>query len=104
MIIENRENTYYGQEYKSGILRLFPAFSQLVGGGNSDSRDRMKKILHKAIQNELTERQRTCIMKYYYQEMKIKDIAAELGLNNSTISRHISSGTRKLRKIAQYYS
>lgn len=32
MIIENRENTYYGQEYKSGILRLFPAFSQLVGG------------------------------------------------------------------------
>lgn len=64
----------------------------------------MKKILHKAIQNELTERQRTCIMKYYYQEMKIKDIAAELGLNNSTISRHISSATRKLRKIAQYYS
>ena len=31
------------------------------------------------------------------------EIAKELGLNNSTVSRHIAAATRKLRNIASYY-
>lgn len=73
------------------------------GATNENSRQRMKKILSKAIFSELTEKQRYCIIEHYINERKGKDIAFELGVNASTVSRHISSAKRKLKHIALYY-
>ena len=39
------------------------------GSTNEKSRDKMKKILSMAVLNELTERQRTCIVDYYLNGM-----------------------------------
>ena len=74
------------------------------GGTNRAERERMKRILFRAIKNELTDRQRDCIVMYYLDGMKMKDIAQALHLSKSTVTRHIQSATRKLRKIASYYS
>lgn len=74
------------------------------GSTNSRSRQRMKEILAKAIVCELTDMQKLCFTEYYLQEKKQKDIASELGLNSSTVSRHISSARKKLKNIASYYS
>lgn len=63
----------------------------------------MKKILFKAIDTELTAKQKKCMIDYYLMNKKEKDIAAELGVNPSTVSRHITLAKKKLRHIASYY-
>lgn len=73
------------------------------GSSNRPERERMKKILIRAIRHELTDRQRDCMTMYYLEGMKMKDIAVALNLSRSTVTRHIQSATRKLRKVASYY-
>ncbi len=73
------------------------------GSTNEGSREKMKKILSMAVLNELTERQRICIIDYYLNGKKEKEIAEELGVNSSTVSRHIIKARDKLRHIASYY-
>ena len=78
--------------------------SHLKNETNKESLEQMKKILSKAILDELTEKQRICVTDYYLTGKKIKEIANELGLNPSTVSRHISTARKKLRHIASYYT
>ena len=73
------------------------------GSTNESSRERMKKILSMAVLNELTERQRICIIDYYFNGKKQKEIAENLGIDSSTVSRHIIKARDKLRHIASYY-
>ena len=73
------------------------------GSDNRPERERMKRILSRAIRHELTSRQRDCLTKYYLEGMKMTEIARSLELSKSTVSRHISAATRKLRHIASYY-
>ncbi len=73
------------------------------GSDNRHDRERMKRILVRAIRHELTERQRDCMLKYYLDGMKMIEIAEAMTLSKSTVSRHIAAATRKLRKVASYY-
>lgn len=82
---------------------LFSSFNP-NGTTNSESRKRMKEIISKAIVTELTDMQRICLTEHYLNDKKQKEIASELGLNASTISRHISSARKKLQNIASYYA
>ena len=74
------------------------------GGDNRPEIERMRTILRRAIRYELTDRQRECLTLYYLEGMKMKDIARSLCLSPPTVSRHISTATRKLRHIAGYYT
>ena len=82
---------------------LFTSFNP-NGTTNSETRKRMKEIISKAIVTELTDMQRICLTEHYLNDKKQKEIASELGLNASTVSRHISSARRKLQNIASYYA
>lgn len=82
---------------------LFSSFNP-NGTTNSESRKKMKEIISKAIVTELTDMQRICLTEYYLNDKKQKEIASELGLNASTVSRHISSARKKLQNIASYYA
>ena len=73
------------------------------GSSNRPERQRMRRILLRAIRHELTDRQRSCLTMYYLEGMKMKEIAAAMHLSKSTVSRHIASATSKLRKVASYY-
>jgi RNA polymerase sigma factor (sigma-70 family) len=64
---------------------------------------KMKKILHKAINDELTDKQRYCVCQYYLQGRSMKSIASELQVNPSTVTRHIQNAKRRLKKVAKYY-
>lgn len=86
---------------KNELLISYYLYNQ--GADNRAERERMKRILIRAIRHELTDRQRDCITMYYLEGIKMKEIAKKLGLTNSTVSRHISVATRKLRRIATYY-
>lgn len=71
---------------------------------NAASINRMKRILAKAIESELTPLQKFCFTEHFLNGKKQKEIAERLGLNCSTVSRHIAAGKRKLKNIANYYT
>ena len=94
-----RERVFMSDDYADFLA--YSLYNQ--GSDNRPERERMRKILMRAIRHELTDRQRDCILLFYIDGMKMRDIASRLGLSASTVSRHISAATRKLRKVASYY-
>ena len=73
------------------------------GSTNSQEKSRMKQVLFKAIKEELSQKQRICLIEYYIDGRKKKEIADRLSLNPSTVTRHIKRAEEKLRHIASYY-
>lgn len=86
---------------KNQDIIAFSAFSSY--GTNKEDINTMKRILSKALSQELTERQKECIELYYFRDMKMKDIAAMLSVSPSTVTRHIKAAKRRLIHVAQYY-
>ena len=72
-------------------------------GTNESEIVKMKHILKQAVTNELTTRQRECVEMYFYDGMKMKEIAILLCLSPSTVTRHIKAGVKKLKNVAKYY-
>lgn len=70
---------------------------------NENEIAKMKKILKNAIVTGLTERQRYCICQYYIEEVPMKEIAHTLGVNPSTVTRHIKNAKKNLKRIADCY-
>lgn len=71
--------------------------------GNEKTRARMKNILVRAMETELTDMQRLCVSGYYLGGKKQYVIAEELGLSRSTVCRHIKAAEKKLKGIAGYF-
>lgn len=74
------------------------------GGGktNADKRKQAIATINKIMQNELTDKQRAYITAYYIDGEKQKAIAERYGISNTTVSRTIQAGMRKLKKIGRY--
>ena len=62
----------------------------------------MEILLRRAIQEELTERQRTCLLLYYGDRRTMPEIAGILNLTCGTVSKHIRKGTDRLRRVLRY--
>lgn len=69
---------------------------------NSEQRARLLRNLRKALENDLTPRQRQMVTMYYFEGKKIPRIAEELGVNRSTVSRTIIRGKNRLRRCLEY--
>ena len=72
------------------------------GEDNKDTINRLLKNLSRAINEELTEKQRTAIEMYYMERRKMEDIAKILGVNVSTVSRNIMRGKKRLKRCLKY--
>lgn len=70
---------------------------------NAQDISKMKKILSLALKDALTDKQRECITMYYYENLKMKEIAKKLSVSPSTVTRHIKAGKKRLKNIAKYY-
>lgn len=62
----------------------------------------MKQALSKAIQTELTDRQRIMVNEYYFNGVSVTDIALKYGLSKSTVSRHLSRSRERLKSALKY--
>ena len=60
------------------------------------------KRVQRVIREELTELQRHALIAYYFQQQTIPQIAAERGVNKSTVSRTLKRAEDKLRKYLKY--
>ncbi len=74
-----------------------------LGHDNTANVNKMKKIMKKAINYELTPKQRYCLCEHYLKGRSMKSIAAELNLNPSTVTRHIHNALSRLQRVAKYY-
>ena len=72
----------------------FVELSQTPGGLGNHVRTAMRE--------ELTDRQRELIEKYYLYGMSMTEIAEELELSPSTVSRTIKRGRERIRKYFKY--
>lgn len=71
-----------------------------------DDRDteyrRMLRVLPKIIAGELTQRQQECVRLYYFEGMKMHEIADTLGIQTPAVSRHLKKARRRIEQILQY--
>lgn len=65
---------------------------------------RPKSMLAAALQEELTPRQAVMVRMYYLEQHTMRDIARELGVNVSTVSRTLASARVKLKRCLKYTS
>ena len=70
--------------------------------GSRLPRDVQLKRIQRVIREELTELQRLTLTAYYFQEQTIPQIAAERGVNKSTVSRTLRRAEEKLRRYLKY--
>ncbi len=69
----------------------------------SDPRvQRMKKIVRIALKNELTQRQHDCISMRYLENLSVREIALRMGIQPTTVYKHLKKAVRTLQKCSQY--
>ena len=69
---------------------------------NSRRRQRLLHNLTKAVAEELTPRQREMLHLYYYKKCTMAQIAVQLEVNKSTVSRTLGRARQRLHHILQY--
>ena len=65
---------------------------------NHEQMARLRRQLLRARERELTARQRQVLDLYYEEQLKMVEIAAELGVATSTVSRTIHRAEARLRR------
>ena len=63
---------------------------------NSRELAEMRALLRRAFDEALTPRQKRCLTMYYFDSMTMAQIGSSLGLDESTVSRHIKAARKKL--------
>lgn len=62
------------------------------------------RLLGVALREDLTPRQAQMVRLYYLEQHTMRDIAAMLGVNISTVSRTLAAARKKLRRCLRYTS
>lgn len=60
---------------------------------------RRSEIMRRTIRCMLTEKQRKCLTMYFAEQKNIPEIAEIMGVDKSTVSRHIKAGKTKIRDM-----
>ena len=69
---------------------------------NAETMARAKRNLARAIEEELTPAQRTCLQMYYFDRKTMQEIGDELGVDRTTVSRNVQRGCRRLYRVLSY--
>ena len=79
-----------------------PAWLMEHSETNDEQMERLRRNLKRVRERELTARQRQVLALYYDRKMNIPQIAGELGVNRSTISRTIRRAKKRIHRYLQY--
>ncbi len=69
---------------------------------NAEQMDRLRRNLRQARIQELTPRQQELLSMYFDQGMTVPQIARELGVNRSTVSRTLRRAKERLYRCLRY--
>lgn len=73
------------------------------GSTNAADLRRRLDIVYRAMKNELTPLQFAALKEYYVQGKKMREIAEDMGVHPSTITRRIQRAKEKITHITSYY-
>ena len=73
------------------------------GQTNRREREEYRRFLYRAIKTQLTHRQTQVMLLYYFEGKNITEIAQELGLNKSTVSRTLRRSVNRVTDLARLY-
>ena len=79
---------------------------RIILGSNDDEEgnaQRLRRVLLKVINNELTPRQKEIIMLYYFKDMDIVSISRKLDVTPQAESAVMSRARMRMFRILQYY-
>lgn len=92
------------REIASCHIEHYPdLMSCFQGQTNRREREEYRRFLYRAIKTQLTHRQTQVMLLYYFEGKNITEIAQELGLNKSTISRTLRRSLNRLTDLARLY-
>lgn len=77
-------------------------YNRPEGQGNHVQILQIQSAALSIIREELSERQREVVQLYYFEGRNIPQIAAELGVNKSTVSRTLARGLHNIEKRLEY--
>ena len=88
-----RNNEFYGD---------MAAWLFATAPDNEEEVERLREKMHRARQGELTGRQRQVLRMNLEQNKSVTEIAQELGVSKSTVSRTILRAKRRLYRCLRY--
>ena len=99
----SKKNSSLGNGNELDLLNLvaFRDWKNNSGDDNSERMERLMRNLPKAM-DKLSERQRLMIELRYIKNMKGIEIAEQLGVNASTVSRTLKRAKKSLRKMLEF--
>lgn len=77
-------------------------YARQMSSDNSKEISRLKRNLIRALQEDVTPRQRQTLLLYYSDGLNMREIGERLGVEKSTVSRTIKRGERRLRRCLRY--
>lgn len=76
------------------------AADYFCGNSTNDKKlNSIKEAVSFALKTQLTDKQQTALLNYYFEGKKLKEIAEETGVCISTVSRHIAWGKKKIKNV-----
>ena len=89
-----RKGKYYAAE--------MAMYSRQMAADNSQEISRLKRNLIRALQEDVTQRQRQALLLYYAEGQNMRELGEKLGVDQSTISRTIKRGEQRLQRCLRY--
>ena len=87
---------------KAGYLADLAVYARFMAEDNSAQISRLKKNLVRALQQDVTPKQREYLMLYYGQGLNLREISQRVGVNKSTVSRTMKRGRQRLYRCLRY--
>lgn len=77
-------------------------YTRQMASDSSQEVSRLKRNLLLALREDVTQRQRQTLLMYYAEGRTMQEIADQLGVDKSTVSRTIKRGERRLQRCLRY--
>lgn len=92
---ESFSELFSGEDDKG--IRVF------LENNDDENAQKLRRVMLKVINNELTARQKEIIMLYYFKNMTMAAIGKKLGISVQAVSADIARARLRMFRILQYY-
>ncbi len=93
--MQEKKTNMFAKQEEYMALRQYIKYITASSGGTAGA-------MHRAINTELTRRQRQLVSMYYIEQMPMQEIADELGLHISSVSRTLKRARERLKNSLSY--
>ena len=77
-------------------------YAQVMAEDNAQQIGRLRRNVMRALREDVTPRQRECMLLYYEKRLNMREIGELMGIDKSTVSRNIKRGESRLRRCLRY--